>query len=154
MAYDVNAGGALVTIRSPWAPLGLGLLTLGLYGWVWYYKVNREAQQYGRARGDRELAASSPATSLLAVTVGARLIVPAFASLIGTTRRVQRVEHIAGRDPVSTGLMVALMLIPFAGLAVAPLLQRHLNGAWQQHLLGTSDRRRIVRGAEPPHAVR
>ena len=42
MAYELSAGGANVKLRSPWAPIGLGIITLGIYDAVWYYKINRE----------------------------------------------------------------------------------------------------------------
>jgi hypothetical protein len=136
MAHNVNVDGALVRIRSPWAPLALGILTLGFYSFVWYWKVNREARDFGRARHDRELADSSPLSSILAVTLGALLIVPAVVSIFGTVHRVQRVERLAGREPVRSAIAV-LWIIPVFGVFAPVLLQQRLNCVWERHLVGS-----------------
>lgn len=158
MAHNVNAAGALVRIRSPWAPLALGILTLGLYTFVWYWKVNREARDFGRARHDRELADSSPLSSILAVTLGAVLIVPAVVSIFGTVHRVQRVERLAGREPVSSSVAV-LWIIPIFGILAPVLLQGHLNRLWERHLVGAVaegalGRRSAVLADPPVHVER
>jgi Domain of unknown function (DUF4234) len=72
--------------RNGLAPLGLSLITFGIYYLVWYFKVNKELAELGKARGTDELG-DSPGTSLLAVTLGALIIVPAFLSVWGTWKR-------------------------------------------------------------------
>jgi hypothetical protein len=77
--------------RNPLAPFGLAIITLGIYGIFWYYFVNKELAELGKARGTDELG-DSPGTSVLAVTLGALIIVPAILSYWGTWKR-----HEAGR---------------------------------------------------------
>jgi hypothetical protein len=71
MARSVVVGGEQYKIRNivgVW--LGLPLITLGIYHFVWWYKINNEARRYLR---DVRI---SPGLSLLAILVGWLLIVP------------------------------------------------------------------------------
>jgi hypothetical protein len=72
--------------RNGLAPLGLSIITIGIYYFVWYFKVNKELAELGKARGTDELG-DSPGMSVLAVTLGAFIIVPAILSLYGTWKR-------------------------------------------------------------------
>src|SRR5947208_2448379 len=100
MATEVTIAGtpARAKIRSPWGPALLPLITFGIYALVWYYKVNREMRDLGRARGTDELG-DSPGKSLLAVTIGAIIIVPAVISVINTGKRIQAAQRLAGIEP-------------------------------------------------------
>src|SRR3954447_21648565 len=97
MAQEVQITGtrAKAKIRSPWAPALLPFITLGIYAAVWYYKINREMADLGRAKGTDELG-DSPVKSLLAVTVGALIIVPAVISVINTGKRIQATQRLSG----------------------------------------------------------
>jgi Domain of unknown function (DUF4234) len=135
MAYEVSAGGANVKIRSPWAPIGLGIITLGIYDAVWYYKINREMRDFGAVSNDRALAATNPVASVLAVTLGALILIPPFVSYVNTVSRLQRVERLRSKDPISWGLIIVLFLASIVtfglvGLAIPYIIQQHLNGVW------------------------
>jgi hypothetical protein len=96
----------------------LCVVTLGIYGWVWYYKVNREMRDFGSARGDQRLAGSKPVRSVLAITIGGLLILPPFISLVRTTGRVCEVERLAFRTARSrTGLIALLVSSELLGAA-------------------------------------
>ena len=90
MAAEIQIadGGSMAKTRDPLGVALLTLVTLGIYFFVWSYKVNREICELGRARGTDELG-ESPGTSLLAVTLGALIIVPAIVSLYNTFQRTQ-----------------------------------------------------------------
>jgi len=66
-------------IRNPLGVIGLGIITLGIYGIFWYYYTNKELAETGKARGSTECG-DSPGTSVVAITLGAFVIVPAFVS--------------------------------------------------------------------------
>jgi hypothetical protein len=53
MAYDrqIRDSDHQVKHRSPWAAALLPIVTLGIYHLVWWYRVNRELRDFGRARG-------------------------------------------------------------------------------------------------------
>jgi Domain of unknown function (DUF4234) len=84
-------------IRHPFGVLGLSLITLGIYWWVWYYMVNKELAEIGRAH-DTEECGTSPGTSLLAVTLGVFIIVPPFVSVYKTWVRKRNAARLVGGD--------------------------------------------------------
>jgi Domain of unknown function (DUF4234) len=131
MAEEIQIAGtqAQAKIRSPWAAALLPIVTLGIYYFVWYYKINREMKDLGQARGSDELG-DSPGTSLLAVTLGALIIVPAIVSTVHTAQRIQRAQRLTGIDPQLNGWL-ALVLY----LIIAPGFwgyeQSELNKVWR-----------------------
>jgi len=152
-AVEVTYTNSVAKARRPWAVAILCVVTLGVYAWVWYYKVNREMRDFGSARADRQLAESNPGRSLLAITVGGLLVIPSFISLVRMTGRVQNVQRVAfGTAPSRSGLIAlvvcsqllrAAALVHGAGVAFAfalagavgiglafGLMQAQLNWVW------------------------
>ena len=131
MAEEVQIAGsdARAKIRSPWAPALLPFVTFFIYFFVWYYRINREMRDLGRARGSDELG-ESPGTSLLAITLGALIIVPALVSTYNTAKRIQAAQTLAG---VELGLNGWLALVMF--LLIPPVFyayqQSELNKVWR-----------------------
>jgi hypothetical protein len=132
MAEEVAIGGGPTTakIRSIWAVALLPLVTIGIYYFVWYYKVNRELRDLGRQRqvagfGD------SPGKSLLAVTLGALIIVPAVISTINTYKRIRLAQQVVGVPPHDqiNGWIVLIMYLVFSPAAYA-YEQDALNKVW------------------------
>src|SRR5262245_56913897 len=130
MAEVVNIQGADSTakIRSIFAPALLPFITLGIYFFFWWYYINREMADYGRAKGSKELG-DSPGKSLLAVTLGALIIVPALVSIWNTTKRVQAAQRLAGVTPLSG--WIALILFVAISPAYDAYLQSGLNDVWR-----------------------
>jgi Domain of unknown function (DUF4234) len=122
--------GELVTIdgqrykeRNPLGVLGLTVLTLGVYFFIWYYKVNDELR---RALRDESI---SPTRSLMAMIFGWLVIVPPFIAMYNTAKHVQELE--TGRGVVQTvepALTIVLMLV--VAFANGIYVQEHLNRAW------------------------
>ena len=131
------AGGGHAKVRDPGIVALFFALTLGfiVYPQVWYYKINRELRDYGRAQGDEELAESNPAMSVLAVTLGALIIVPPFVSWYRATKRIQRAQELAGTAQMSGWLMVAFyigaLVTTVAGLGIPVVVQDNLNKIWK-----------------------
>ena len=131
MAEEVQIAGTQSTakIRSPWAAALLPFVTLGIYALVWYYKINREMADLGRGKGTDELG-DSPGKSLLAVTVGALIIVPAVISIVNTGKRIQAAQRLSGIEPQMNGWLAVVM-----GLLITPVLyayeQSELNKVWR-----------------------
>ena len=126
MAEEIQIAGTQSTAKTR-DPLGVALLTLvtlGIYFFVWYYKVNREMSDLGQARGTDELG-DSPGTSLLAVTLGALIIVPAIVSLYNTFQRTQAAARLTGAEPLNG--WIALILYLLLGIAFPAYLQSGLN---------------------------
>jgi hypothetical protein len=131
MAEEVQIQGTQATakIRNPLGVIGLTLITLGIYGIFWYYFINREMADYGRARGTTELG-DSPGKSVLAVTLGALVIVPAIISLYNTCKRTETTSRMAGNpSPMAAGLLFVLYI--FISPVALWLIQDTLNKAWE-----------------------
>src|SRR5436190_15873338 len=113
MAQEVQIAGtpARAKIRSPWAPALLPFVTFFIYYFCWYYFINREMRDLGRARGAQEELGDSPGKSLLAITLGAIIIVPAILSLIHTGQRIQAAQRVAGAEPTLNGWLSLVMYI-------------------------------------------
>jgi hypothetical protein len=126
--------GSTVKVRNPWAVVGLSLITIGIYYVFWWYFINREMRDFGRARGVD--LGQSPGNSVLALTLGALIIVPALVTLWRTSDRIQRTEETAGVDRPANGpiIFILLLIIGPVGIWYA---QSELNKAWEGQATGT-----------------
>ena len=116
-----------VKVRSPWAAALLPIITLGIYHLVWWYRINCELRDYGRARG-RDLG-QNPTNSLLALFPGGIIIIPALVTYWRGTQRIQEAARIAGKEPLSGVLAVILYL--FLSIGLWAYLQHSLNIVWR-----------------------
>ena len=88
--------------------IGVAFLSLvPFYLWIWWYRVNRELADYGRARGTDELG-TSPGKSLLAVSLGALIIVPAVMSFFSTHKRITTAQAMTGQTPINGWVSILL----------------------------------------------
>jgi hypothetical protein len=116
-----------VKIRSPWAAALLPIITFGIYHLVWWYRINRELRDYGRAKG-YDLG-QSPVSSLLALFPGGFIIVPALVTYCRGTKRIQGAARLAGREPPNG--WIALILYVVISLGFWAYLQISLNEVWR-----------------------
>jgi len=129
MAYEmqIRQSPDRVKIRSPWAAALLPIVTLGIYHLVWWYRINRELRDYGKAKG-YDLG-QNPTNSVLALFPGALIIVPALITYWRGTKRVMGASRVAGQEPLSGWIAIILYLL------IAPALwayiQVALNDVWQ-----------------------
>ncbi|MDX6314910.1 MAG: hypothetical protein QOF44_4374 [Streptomyces sp.] len=125
-AYALSPRAGLATpsgeLRRPVAVWLLGVATLGLYWLLWYYRANRELRDF-----DPEIKVR-PALAVLAVSVGAIVVIPAVASLYNTGCRIAQAQRRAGLHGSVSGLTgVGLGL----ALGLTPCYyQAHLNQVW------------------------
>jgi Domain of unknown function (DUF4234) len=122
------APGSTAKIRGPIAVAVLTVVTLGIYLLFWWYFVNREMADYGRARGTNELG-DSPTTSLLALFPGALIVVPALWTTVTTFQRVQAAQRLNRETPVNGWLGFVLYLV--FSPALYGYMQSGLNSAWR-----------------------
>lgn len=116
-----------VKIRSPWAAALLPFVTFGIYHLVWWYRINHELRDYGRAKG-YDLG-QHPMRSLLALFPGGLIIVPALVSYWRGTKRVQGAARVAGKDPLNGWLALILLLVVSPGYNA--FVQVSLNALWR-----------------------
>jgi uncharacterized BrkB/YihY/UPF0761 family membrane protein len=139
MAETVTVRGARVKLRRPWGVFALALVTILVYLFVWYYAINRELRDFGRAfagKGGGRLD-FDPRVSLLAVTLGAFLVVPPFVSLYRTYRRVEAAQKLADveRRIGSLGALVLFGVLALTGLPFSAVhTQENLNRIWRREL--------------------
>jgi zinc transporter ZupT len=130
MAEEVRIEGTEETakIRSVVWVIVLEIVTLFIYGFFWWYFIHRELRDYGRAKGTTELG-TSPGTSLLAITLGALIIVPALVSFFNGFKRVQAAQRLAGIEPINgwIGLILVIVFYP----AFMGYMQSGLNPVWR-----------------------
>ena len=130
MAQEIQIAGAGTTAktRNPIAVAVLAVVTLGIYLVCWWYFINRELADLGRAKGTTELG-DSPAKSTLALFPGALLIVPAIWTTVTTFQRVQAAQRLNGQTQINGWLGIVLYIV------ISPVLyaymQSGLNSVWK-----------------------
>ena len=121
MAVVHVVNGHEVKERNPFGVWGLALVTLGIYYWVWYYKINKEMRRAHDIDVD-------PAMAVLAITLGGFLILPPFISTYKTGRRVERAQFKGGvTDRISP---VISFLLSFLFAIHIIYIQSNLNKLW------------------------
>jgi Domain of unknown function (DUF4234) len=102
----------------------LPFITLGIYSLVWYYKVNRETRDLG--------VEANPGVSLLAVTLGALILIPPFVSMFKSGERIaqaQRAAGVAATCSPAIGLLLWMFLFGSGTL----YYQSELNKIWDHY---------------------
>jgi hypothetical protein len=84
---------------------------------------------YGRSKGTKELG-DSPGKSVLAITLGALIIVPAILSIINTFKRVQATQRLTGTPSPINGWLGLVLILVFSPAFYA-YMQSGLNEAWR-----------------------
>jgi hypothetical protein len=130
MAQELQITGAESTakVRNPVAVAVLAVVALGIYLVCWWYFINRELADLGRAEGTSGLG-DSPGKSTLALFPGALLIVPAIWTTVTTFQRVQAAQRLNGQTPVNgwLGLVLYVVISP----ALYGYMQSGLNSVWK-----------------------
>jgi uncharacterized protein DUF4234 len=115
-------------IRSIVWVIVLSIVTVGIYAFCWWYFIHRELRDFGRAKGTTELG-TSPGKSLLAVTLGALIVVPALVSIYRGFQRVQAAQRLMGIEPLNG--WIGLVLFFVFGPGLIGYLQSGLNPVWR-----------------------
>jgi drug/metabolite transporter (DMT)-like permease len=112
--------------RNPWGVWLIALITLGVYFFVWYYKVNRELRDYDP---DIEV---EPGIALLAVLLGWIVIfIFAWVSVYRTGDRIQQAQTTSGANEPCNGWLGILLYI-LGGFNMV-YYQSQLNKVWDRY---------------------
>jgi hypothetical protein len=161
MADTVQIGntGHTAKIRHPVAVAIFSFITLGIYYVYWWYQVNREVMDLGRARNVDGLG-DNPTLSALAVFPGVLVIVPPFVTLYNGVKRFQRAQETTLAEATLSGwivlvLVVAAFIVGVAAPIIPGYVQAELNKIWERHprpgieaAAGDADLERIKKLAE------
>jgi hypothetical protein len=122
-------------IRNPWAVALLPIFTLGVYGVVWWYRINVEMKEYGEVQGYE--IGRNPKNSLFALIPGCLLLfIPPAISYWRGTKRVQGTAAVADIEPLNG--FIALLLFFILPPAMPAFLQVSLNKVWEKELRDAS----------------
>ena len=105
MAETIAIEGQTYLKRDPLGVLGLSIITLGIYWFYWYYKINDEIRRFQKDESVR------PGMALLAITLGWFIIVPPFISVYNTSLHIAAMEQRAQMREV----VVAAERVPVLG---------------------------------------
>jgi hypothetical protein len=101
------------------------LITLGIYHFVWWYKINREVRDF-----DQRIEVD-PGVAVLALFPGALILVPPYVSVWNTGDRIRRAQ-VAGASPDQCNPWIGLILAFILGLH-SLYYQMSLNSLWASY---------------------
>ena len=116
-------------VRNPVNSAIFDAITLGIYGFYWYYAINKELAALGRARGTEELG-TNPTNSLLAAFPGILVLVPFLISGYATGERVQAAQRGSGAGESINPVVAVVAMLLFFPIAVF-YVQQELNKVWE-----------------------
>ena len=129
MAEEIIVADTVVKIRHPWGAWALSLITLGIYGLVWWFKINRELRDYSAGSG--RPFGNDPTLSLLALFPGGIIVIPALWTDWTTTERVGGAQEISGTGGSRVNPWITLAFAIFVFSTHIVYLQYALNGVWE-----------------------
>jgi hypothetical protein len=146
---QIAGTGATAKVRNPLGVVGLSLITLGIYFFFWWYFINRELRDLGRAR-NADLG-ESPGSSVLAITLGALIIVPAIVTEWTTSARIERAQETVGLQRHASGPVIFILLLLIAPVGIW-YAQSELNKVWEAQRAGIASipPEPIAQPAPPP----
>jgi hypothetical protein len=125
VAETLTIDGRAYLARNPLGVLGLSFITLGVYFFYWYWKINDELAAYEH---DDSI---SPTRSLMAILFGWIIIVPPFIAVYNTAKHVQGSERRSGIQPeLEPALTIVFLLV--VSIANGLYIQEHLNRIWER----------------------
>jgi hypothetical protein len=126
----------LIDRRSIFLWYLLSFVTFGIAWIVWYYKINADAKHLALRHPDTENRARgwSPGMSVVAMTLGALIIVPPLVSVWGTWSRVREGTR---SHSMAAGKQFLFCYVPLINIAYPGVLQSQLNHAAAEEASGT-----------------
>jgi hypothetical protein len=125
VAETVTIEGTPYLKRNPLGVLGLSFITLGIYFFYWYWKINDELSTFEH---DESI---SPTRSLMAILFGWAIIVPPFIAIYNTAKHVQGDEQRLGIQPELEPALAIVFLLLFS-IVNGLYIQEHLNRIWDR----------------------
>jgi Domain of unknown function (DUF4234) len=123
VATTVTVEGRPYLRRNPLGVVGLTLITFGIYGLYWWWKINDELRL---VEGDDSI---SPTRSLMAMLFGWIIIVPPFIAAWNTATHIEAFERRVGVQQTIEPILVLVLMVLLA-IASGAYLQDHLNRGW------------------------
>jgi len=117
-------------IRNPLAPLGLSIITLGVYIFVWLYKILEEMRHHS---GDYKITSGGIAVGFLFIPLFGFFWLIYLWFRIPTC--VNMMKSACGSEKIELNPIMGLLnLIPFVGWVIwTVMIQSSLNDHWKSH---------------------
>jgi hypothetical protein len=125
MAETITIEGTPYLKRNPLGVLGLSFITIGIYFFYWYWKINDELSSFEH---DDTI---SPTRSLVAILFGWIIIVPPFIAIYNTAKHVQGDERLEEIQPELEPALTIVFLVLFS-IVNGLYIQEHLNRLWDR----------------------
>jgi hypothetical protein len=126
----IRDGEASVKLRSPLNSALFDVITLGIYGFYWFYVTNRDLAELGRSRGTTDLG-ENPMNSFLAAMPGVFILVPFIISGYNTAERVRAAQRISGVGENLSSAAAVVAMVLFFPIAIF-YVQKRLNDVWER----------------------
>ncbi len=118
-------------IRNSVGVWALSVITLSVYSWFWWYYVNREMRDLGRARNVSGLG-DNPGVSCAAWIFGGWLLyIPFVWTIVTTSIRIGRAQRVACEQQTFNGWIAGLLWVFTLGIGGVIYTQWELNKVWQ-----------------------
>lgn len=131
---QIRGGDATVKLRNPVTSAILDAVTIGIYGFYWYYAINKELAALGRARGTTELG-EKPMNSFWAIMPGFLVLIPFLISGYNTGERVQAAQRGSGAGESINPIVAIVAMAAFFPIGVF-YVQQELNKVWERETEG------------------
>jgi hypothetical protein len=145
----IRGTSAQIKLRNP---VNTALLSLiPFYALFWWYYINKEMVDLGKARGTDALG-DSPGTSVLALFPGGIIIVPALLSYWNTNGRIlhaQALANVPAGEQINQAVSFILLIV-FAPIGIW-WMQNELNKVWALETDGGAAM--LAQGAPVPAAT-
>jgi hypothetical protein len=133
---QIKGGDATVKVRNPVNSALIDVVTIGIYGFYWYYQVNKELAALGRARGTEDLG-TKPMNSFWAIMPGFFVLVPFLISGYNTGERVQAAQRGSGTGESINPIVAIVLMFFFFPIGIF-YTQQELNKVWAAETEGGS----------------
>lgn len=104
---QAGQAGQAMKQRHPVAVWLLPVVTFGIYGLVWWFKINSEMGRFDPRRP------VSAGISLLAITFGAFILVPPYVSVYNTGQRIAERQRAAGLSQTCSPVLGLVLVFVF-----------------------------------------
>lgn len=126
---EIDIRGATVTTKNPWALWILTFITLGIWGIVWWYRVNRELRDVSSAYDEHFR--MPPAVSTVLMALWPLAVLPAIVTCVISSIRARSLQQLIGTETGRVNPLIATLLL-FLVFSHVWYIQRSLNATWDE----------------------
>lgn len=137
------------------SPIMFSILTLGIYGLVWLYKIHNEMLNHTK---DPSISPGKVLGFLFIPIFNAFWAIYLMFHVPGLIKNMELSDDIPMHYQTNAGLIGVLGVIPFLNICWAPLVQNALNRHWEYHTLiaskGENQKMQILQELKKKYAKR